>query len=100
MPLAAVLAVVFFLWARCTETIDEHGICIRGVFGMKRYTWDTVKRVGIIPPPGKDFLKIEIRISDRRSALLIDYTRRSLECVRYYYGEFDFDKWGKPPTVF
>lgn len=97
--MAAVLAVVFLLWARCTETIDENGIGIKRPFWWYRYPWDAVQRVGIIPPPGKDLPKIEIRVAGRRSALLIDYTKRTAACVRHYYGEPDFDKWGKTPTI-
>lgn len=97
--IAVVLAVAFLLWARCTETIDENGICIRRPFSQNRYPWDAVQRVGIIPPPGKDFPKIEIRVADRRSPLLTDYTKRSLACIRHYYGQPDFDEWGQPPTI-
>lgn len=98
--IALVLAVVFFCMAKGSKTLDQDGICIRGIRSKKRFSWQSVERVTILPDRGKSFPPaIELRIAGQRGALEIDYTRRTLACVLRYYGQPDADQWGKPPTM-
>ena len=97
---ALVLAVVFFCMAKGSKTLDEEGICIRGIRSEKRFSWQSVERVTILPDRGKSFPPaIELRIAGQRGGLEIDYTKRTLACVLRYYGQPDADRWGKPPTM-
>ena len=58
-----------------------------------------IGKVSILPPQGKDLPKIRFRNVDGAHIAYIDYTKRTLACVRAYYGEPDVDHWGKPPAV-
>ena len=97
---ALILGGVFLRSARRTETLDDRGICIRTARGEMRYPWQSVERVTVLPDRGKySPPTIGFRITGRRGTLEIDYTRRTLACVRHYYGEPDFDEWGRPPIM-
>ena len=96
--LCLAVAGLFLFMAKCSETIDENGIRIRTAFSEKQYSWDDVQSVGIAKPSGKDLPKIEIKV--HQSVLFVNYTKRSFSCIRYYYGEPDWDKYGKPPLIF
>ena len=98
--IALVLAVVFFCMAKGSKTLDQDGICIRGIRSEKRFSWQSVEQVTILPDRGKySPPAIGFKIAERRDTLEIDYTKRTLACVRYYYGEPDFDEWGRPPIM-
>ena len=97
--IAVVIGVVFFFIARCSETLDESGITLRRFSKVKCYDWNKIGKVSILPPQGKDLPKIRFRTVDGAHIAYIDYTKRTLACVRAYYGEPDVDHWGKPPAV-
>lgn len=96
--LCLAVAGLFLFMAKCSETMDENGIRIHTPFSEKQYSWDDVQSVGIAKPSSKDLPKIEIKVD--KSVLYIDYTKRSRSCIHYYYGEPDWDKYGKPPSIF
>ena len=97
---AGVLGVFFLLWARCSETLDADGITIRRPFGTKHHSWEEVGKIGIQPPQGKDLPKLWLQRADGRHIAQFYYTKRSLACIRFYYGDPDYDNWNNPPTTF
>ena len=100
IPVLCLLLAVFFLFlGRSSERMDEKGIYICTPFSTKQYHWDELSHVGILAPSGKDLAKIEIGLK-KGKILQLDYTKRTLSCVCYYYGEPDWDKYGKPPSIF
>lgn len=94
------VAAVFFVWAKCTETLDENGICCHTPFYTRQYDWSKVCTVKICPPSGKDLPKIEIAVEGHKVALQLDYTKRTFACILYYYGEPDCDEYGKRPSIY
>lgn len=100
VPVVGLLLSAFFLFfGKCSERIDETGICICTPFSVKQYSWDQVLSVGILGPSGKDMPKILFKIKNGGAALRIDYTKKTFSCVCYYYGKPDWDKYGKPPSI-
>lgn len=98
--LGLLLALLFFFFGNCSEKLDENGICICTPFSEKQAAWDQVVCVGILAPSGKDVPKIEFTLKNHSIPYQIQYTKRTLSCVRHYYGEPDWDKYGKPPSNF
>ena len=97
--IAVVIGVVFLFEARRSESLDEGGITIRSSSKVKHYGWDEIGKVGVIAPQCKDLPKLRFWTADGQHIAYIDYTKRTLACVRAYYGEPDEDRWGKPPAV-
>lgn len=97
--LCLLLASFFLFLGKSSERMDEKGIYIFTPFSAKQYHWDEISHVGILAPSGKDLPKVEIGLK-KGGILQLDYTKRSLSCVRCYYGEPDWDKYGKPPSIF
>ncbi|MBO5129967.1 MAG: hypothetical protein J6B95_06450 [Oscillospiraceae bacterium] len=93
------LAFVFFLMGKRSETIDESGIRVQTIFSAKQYSWGHMKCISILPPCAKSPPMIQIKIEGRFMPLYLDYTKRSLACIRFYYGEPDFDKYKTPPSI-
>ena len=97
--IAVVIGVAFLFVARRSDTLDESGITIRCSTKEKRYDWSEIGKVSVVPPQGKDLPKLRFWTTDGQHIAYIDYTKRTLACVRAYYGEPDEDCWGKPPAV-
>lgn len=101
LPLLPIVLAVFFLfYAKCSEKIGEDGICIQTPFSKKQYAWHQIECVGIEAPSGKDMPKIVFAVTNCTVPVRMQYTKSVLSCVQYYYGEPDWDKYGKPPSVF
>ena len=96
---AVVIGVAFLFVARRSDTLDESGITIRCSTKEKRYDWSEIGKVSVVPPQGKDLPKLRFWTMDGQHIAYIDYTKRTLACVRAYYGEPDEDCWGKLPAV-
>lgn len=97
--IAVVIGVVFIFIARHSETLDEGGMTIRYFSKVKHYGWNEIGKVVVIPPLGKDLPKLRFWTTDGQHIAFVDYTKRTLACVRAYYGAPDEDHWGKPPAV-
>ena len=69
-------------------------------FSEKQYAWQQIMNIGIAAPSGKDVPKLVFAVKDVTMPVQIQYTKRTLSCVQYYYGEPDWDKYGKQPSVF
>ena len=88
----------FFFRAGNQQMLDAEGIHIKTCFGENHYSWELVKEVKIIRTSYKDLPHIQFFIRGRRTTVLVYYTKRTLECLRYYYGEPDEVRVKEPPT--
>lgn len=94
-------SIACFFWGSFTETLDENGISIKRPFCSKQYQWSDVTKVSIetVPSKGGKMPEYSLKIKNRRFALPIDYTKRTMACIICYYGQPDQDQWGKPPNL-
>ena len=90
----------FFFYASCQQKLDAEGIHIKTCFGQTHYPWELVEKTRIIRTSSKDLSHIQFFIRGRKRTVLVYYTKRTLECLRYYHGEPDEDRVKKPPSVF
>lgn len=114
-----VFGLIVLGFGESAEIIDEKGICIKGLLKKRRYGWSDIAEVGVARVRGTRPVAAwhpEVYITlrsgmPRRTAgemwltrnvntgLVLPYRRRVWECICHYYGEPDFDEWGKPPEV-
>ena len=99
--LLVLCSIACFFWGSFTETFDENGIFIKRPFCSKQYHWSDVTKVSIkaVPAKGGKMPEFSIEIKNRRFSLSIAYTKRTMACIIYYYGQPDRDQWGKPPML-
>ncbi|MBQ7231589.1 MAG: hypothetical protein IJX04_11935 [Oscillospiraceae bacterium] len=113
-----VFGLIILGFGETTETIDEKGICIKGLLKKRRYAWADIAEVGVARvrgtrPVAAHHPEVYVTLRGgmpRRAAgemwltrnvhtgLVLPYTRGVWDCIRHYYGEPDFDEWGQPPT--
>lgn len=89
---------LFFFRAGNQQTLDAEGIHIKTYFGENHYSWELVEKVKIIRTSYKDLSHIQFFIRGRKRTVLVYYTKRTLECLRYYYGEPDEVRVKEPPA--
>lgn len=108
------IGLIYFVLSRAAEIIDENGIYFKGVFKKNRLAWSDIIEVGVAKLPGTNRPVICITVkggksgqavgrmwhrSNASAGYCLPYRRKVWDCIRHYYGEPDFDEWGKPPTV-
>ena len=101
------------------EVIDEHGYYRKTVLGERRYAWSEIIEIGVARVPYRRssssyypeiYLTVkggwlrriagtDWKIRNLRTGFTLEYTRKTWDCIGYYYGAPDFDEWGKPPTL-
>lgn len=99
--------------------IDENGIYYKGFSKEYRYPWTDIIELGIAKTQGGNRtgaphpeIWITLKggtprqevghmwlISNLNTCLQLPYRRKVWDCIRHYYGEPNFDEWGKPPTM-
>ena len=89
---------VFFFRTGNEQTMDAAGIHLKTYLGENHYGWELVERVKIIRTSSKDLAHIQFFIRGRRKTVLVYYTKRTLECLRCYYGEADEIRAKEPPA--
>ena len=97
MSLMAISAIVCFLLSGAKVVLDETGIFFSSIFSEKKYRWEDVEKVGVEKRSGYKSVTVEIVLFINGKKKRISYTRANLKCVRAYYGEPDFNEWGKEP---
>lgn len=88
----------FFIRSGNQQTLNAEGIFIKSYFGQWHYPWNAVEKTEILRTSHKDLPHIQFSIRGRRMPVLVYYTKRTLACLRLYYGEPDIDRVKKPPT--
>lgn len=101
--LFVLVSVFSFLMAASSQTLDEHGLRIKTPLFTKQFAWADVKRVELREQYGRRGSRhpeLTMDLSGWLPGWPMDYTKRVMSCIRYYYGEPDFDNWGEPPVLF
>ena len=87
-----------FFRAGNQQVLDSEGIHIKTYLGEKHYPWELVEKTRIIKTSYKDLPRIQFVIRGRKTSVWVYYTRRTLDCLRYYYGEPDENRVEEPPA--
>lgn len=101
VALLAVIAIVLIYFCNSKIILDEDGIHFISIAFSVRHPWSDLQRVGIEAQRLKYGSKngvIVLWIKGRKKK--IPYTRKNMKCIRAYYAEPDYDKWGKEPCQF
>ena len=93
----AVFAVAAILYGRSYTVLDENGILWGSDFGKNRISWSQIEQIGISSRWGRyhKYGVIVLHIAGKKK--VISYTKSTMRCVRFYYGQVDYDHWNKEP---
>lgn len=112
-------AVGVLLWGATVDTIDERGISRTSMFGDRCWAWSDIAEVGVARIHSRKSVNIyhpeicvtakggwlrrlagkQWKLRNLRTGLTLEYKKDTWACICHYYGEPDFDEWGKPPEV-
>ena len=97
--LIAALAAALICFSTTMVVLDEAGIRYVTKAFTRQYSWADVQQIGIERQliRGGSGVRgvIALRIKERKKRIL--YTGKNMKCIRAYYGEPDYDRWGKEP---
>ena len=96
--LAVLCSVAAFMSAGNEQILDSEGIHIKTYFGKNHYPWEIVEKTRVVRLSSKDLPYIQFFIRGRKRTVLVYYTKRTLACLRYYYGEPDEVRVKEPPA--
>lgn len=109
---AALLGIAGLFLIACgtsTQTIDENGVAVKFLFWERGYDWSEVVEVGIAKGR-RNSRKVMLTISGGRlrqdvrgmwaqhnltKGHVLHYNSQVLDCIRYYYGELDFNEFSE-----
>lgn len=94
----ALIAIVLICFCNNQIILDEDGIHFISHVSTTQYSWADVKQIGIGTQRMRNGIKTDVlifHIKGRKKRL--PHTRKNMKCIRAYYGEPDYDEWGKEP---
>ena len=100
VALVAMVALVLIYFCNSKVTLDEHGLEWVSMHKTTRYSWEKVEQVGIekeLVGHGRYNGIIVLIVNGKKKRL--PYTKNNIKCIRRYYGEPDYDKWGEEPMT-
>lgn len=94
-----VFAVAAILYGRAYTVLDENGILWSSDFGEKRISWSQIEQIGISSRWYRQhkYGVIVLHIAGKKKD--IPYTKSTMRCVHFYYGQVDYDHWNKEPEM-
>ena len=100
VALIAAAAFILIYFCNSKVTLDENGVEFVRKHAVTRYSWEEVEQVGVekkLVGHGRYNGIIVLIVNGKKKRL--PYTKNNMKCIRFYYGEPDYDKWGEEPMT-
>ena len=93
-----VFAVLMILYGRSYIVLDENGVLWGSDFGRKQFAWAQIEQIGISSRWYKTqkYGVVVVHIAGKKRT--IPYSKTTMRCIHFYYGQVDYDHWNKEPV--